>query len=67
MHVNNNTMCGVGVCASIMEPVTVDILLRVIEAERWSHPQHPSHTTPQPDSRNLMPPPKKLPRIDHQS
>ena len=54
-----------GVCASIKEPVTKDILLQLIETERWMppHPHPPLQECRGEDgTRGLMPPPKKIPR-----
>lgn len=53
-----------GVCQSIIQPVTKEWLLEVIEKHRWKPPPsssgvkraHPG------DSEQLMPPPKIIPR-----
>ena len=52
-----------GVCASIKEPVTSDILLHVVENERWVLRQ-PAVSSDQ--TQQLMPPPKKMPRTEPQ-
>ena len=61
----------VGVCASIKEPVTKDILLQLVETERWLQPHPPTQDSQQVggvqrrgEDRGLMPPPKKMPRTE---
>lgn len=51
-----------GVCASIKEPVTKDILLQLLEAERWMPPHLLQESRGEDGTRGLMPPPKKMPR-----
>jgi mRNA-capping enzyme len=61
----NSYTTAVSVCASIKEPVTRDILLHVVEAERWSRhkPPPPSAAPPTLEAgQELMPPPRKIPR-----
>ena len=55
----------VGVCASIKEPVTKDILLQVVETERCLQP-YPERGGVQGggEERGLMPPPRKMLRTD---
>jgi mRNA-capping enzyme len=60
----NSYTTAASVCSSIKEPVTRDILLRVVENERWV-PRLPPTTTPS-DTQQLMPPPKKIPRTEPQ-
>ena len=54
-----------GVCASIKEPVTREILLHVVETERWTRPHTPPplHESAR-GGEGLMPPPTKIPRSD---
>ncbi|KAK7091176.1 mRNA-capping enzyme-like [Littorina saxatilis] len=58
----NGYATAMGVCGSIRNPVTKDILFNVINNCRWHpQPQH-QHKPPGQTDRNLMPPPAKKAR-----